>query len=83
MSLALATKGVICPGGFSQGTPIYYYYCVELPEVLSSKSVSPAVKAQNLSTKIIMDSLDSHPVVNNLVAEKTIEDLIPKLSIKS
>jgi len=72
-------------GYFTKGTTIgaAVYYCIDLPEIVGSKNVSPKLVARNVGVKIIMDSLGSHPIVNNLVAEKTIEDLIPKLSIKN
>jgi len=82
MSIALATKGIICISGFSQGTPTYYYYCVDLPEILAANNISSSVEARTVGIKIVMDDLGPHAVVDNLVAEESIEDLIPKLSIK-
>jgi hypothetical protein len=66
MSIALATKGVVCVGGFSQGSPEYHYYCVDLPEVLSSKDISPNVEAKTTGAG----------------SRVTVEELSPKLTIK-
>ena len=82
MSVALATKGVICTGGSFQGGVVYYYYCVDLPGVVGSRDVSPKLTAQSIGVKIVMDDLGSHFFVDNLSAEEYIEDLIPKLTIK-
>ena len=60
----------------------YRYYCVDLPNLLATKNMSSSVKVKAVNVRIIMDDLGSHTVVGNLVAEESVESLIPKLIIK-
>jgi hypothetical protein len=53
MSIALATKGIICMGELLQGDTVYYYCCVDLPDVAMSKDMSPDLKtAEDLSPRL-------------------------------
>jgi hypothetical protein len=59
MSVALVTKGVICTtsSGTSKGDAIYY--CVDLPDIVVSKDISPDLKtAENLSPKLSIKEQD-------------------------
>ena len=60
----------------------YRYYYVDLPNLLAAKNMSSNVEAKAIGVKIVMDDLGLHTVVNDLVAEESIESLIPKLIIK-
>lgn len=71
---------IVSKGYFNVGKPIYY--CVSLPDILVSKGIFPNIKTRKLGTKIIMDDLGLGVLTDNLVAEESIESLIPKLTIK-
>lgn len=59
MSVALATKGVICTtsSGGLQGDSVYY--CIDLPDISISKNISPdIIIAEDLSPKLSIKEQD-------------------------
>jgi hypothetical protein len=57
MSVALVTKGVICTT--SSGGMVPTYYCIDLPDIIVSKDISPdIITTENLSPKLSIKEQD-------------------------
>ena len=59
MSVALATKGVICTTNSGVSYDDFVYYCIDLPDITVSKDISPdIITTENLSPKLSIKEQD-------------------------
>ena len=59
MSVALATKGIICTTNSGVSYDDFVYCCIDLPDIAISKNISPAIKtSENLGPKLSIKEQD-------------------------